>query len=112
MGEMLRAGEPLFVNIGVTEAASTAIDLEDKSGGSFQLPAGSGTTAVTIYAQLGANAWGIAKDDTVPVPANLVITVAAGEPIPLPRNAWNYPRIKLVASAGAATADVPVFLKS
>lgn len=112
MTESTRAQKPLFVDIGVTEAASTAIDLEEFGGGSFQLPAASGTTEITVYAQLGANTWGIAKDDDYPAPSNLTFAVVAGIPYPFPRTAYNYPRIKLVASAGAATAAVPAFVKS
>ncbi len=108
--QMKRAPKLELVTIGATVAASTAIAMEGFAGGSFHLPADSGTTAITVYAQVGTVAYGIMNDDDwQPIAAK---SVGAGLPYPLPPNAYNYPNIKLVASAGTATASVPVYLNS
>lgn len=107
---MTREGSPTTITIGTSVATSTDIDMGRFAGGSFHLPSTSGTTAITIYAQVGSEAYGIANDeDWVALPAG---TVAAGKPYPFPPSCYSYPRIKLVASAGTATANVPVFAKS
>ena len=107
---MLREQSPTMITIGTTVAASTEIDMSRFAGGSFQLPAGSGTTEITVYAQVGSVEYGIANDENwnalPPLP------VVAGLPYPFPPSSYYYPRIKLVASAGAATANVPVAAKS
>ena len=107
---MSRESKPDTITIGKTVATSTEIDMSRYAGGSFHLPSTSGTTAITIYAQVGAEAYGIANDeDWVAIPPG---TVTAGLPYPLPTCGFNYPRLKLVASTGTATEDVPVFIKS
>lgn len=107
---MTRESKPDTITIGVTVGTSSAIAMERYAGGSFHLPATSGTTQITVYAQVGEEAYGIANDDDwVPLPAT---TVTAGLPYPLPPNSYNYPRIKLVASAGTATVEVPIFVKA
>lgn len=99
----------LLITIGATVGASTPIDTRGFAGGSFHLPATSGTTAITVYAQVGSEDYGIANDeDWKPLPAR---AVAAGSPYPLPNVSYHYPRIKLVATAGTATENVPVFEK-
>lgn len=107
---MQRESSPdLLITIGATVGASTAIDTRGFGGGSFHLPATSGTTQITVYAQVGSEAYGIANDEEwQPLPAK---TVAAGNPYPLPNVSYNYPRIKFVASGGVATPNVPVFMK-
>lgn len=107
---MQRTGKPMLVTIGTTVADSTEIDMDGFAGGSFQLPAGSGTTQITPYARVGAESFGIAQDeDWIPeIPA----AVTPGLPYPLTRFAYHYKTIKLVASAGVATQNVPVYLKS
>ena len=107
---MTREGIPATITIGTSVATSTEIDMGRFAGGSFQLPATSGTTAITVYAQVGSVAYGIANDeDWIALPAK---SVTAGLPYPFPPAAYSYPRIKLVASAGTATENVPVFAKS
>jgi hypothetical protein len=107
---MLRTSEEQTIVIGATEAGSTAFSLIDYAGGSFQLPADSGTTEVTLYVQVGDVGFAIANDeDGVPSPA---MAVEAGKPYPLPAIIYNFPRAKLVATAGVATADVPLFKKA
>lgn len=99
----------LLITIGATVGASTPIDTRGFGGGSFQLPANSGTTAITVYAQVGSVDYAVANDeDWQQIAAK---PVAAGRPYPLPDVSYKYPRIKLVASSGTATEDVPVFLK-
>lgn len=107
---MLRTSEEQTIVIGATEAGSTAFSLIDYAGGSFQLPADSGTTEVTLYVQVGDVGFAVANDeDGAQIPA---ITVAAGKPYPLPAIVYNFPRAKLVASGGDATAGVPLFKKA
>ena len=107
---MLREPGHLVVTIGTTPEDSTEIPMDQFAGGSFELPATSGTTAITPYAQVGGEAYGVMSDDDwQPVAAK---SVSVSTPYPLPPNAYNYPRIKLVASAGTATDDVPVYKKS
>lgn len=99
----------LLITIGATVGASTPIDTRGFGGGSFHLPTTSGTTQITVYAQVGSVDYGIANDeDWQPLAAK---AVAAGLPYPLPGVAHNYPRLKLVASGGVATENVPVFMK-
>lgn len=107
---MQRESSPdLLITIGATVGASTPIDTRGFAGGSFHLPATSGTTQITVYAQVGSVEYGIMNDeDWVPFPPK---TVAAGKPYPLPKESHSYPRLKLVASGGVATSDVPVFMK-
>jgi hypothetical protein len=107
---MLREGNPLLITIGVTEAASTPIDLKGYAGGSFELPTGSGTTEITPYANVGDAPYGIANDEDWQPEQS--VAVSAEVPYPITRFAYHYRRIKLVASAGTATANVPVYLKS
>jgi hypothetical protein len=107
---MLREPNTMEVTIGTTVAASTEIPMTYFAGGSFELPATSGTTQITVYAQVGSEAYGIMQDDDwVAVSAK---SVSVSTPYPLPPNSFNFPRIKLVASAGTATTNVPVHLKS
>lgn len=107
---MQREPGHIVVTIGTTPGASTEIPMDQFAGGSFELPSTSGTTAITVYAQVGDEAYGIINDDDwQPVAAK---SVSVSLPYPLPPNAYNYPRIKMVASAGIATANVPVYLKS
>lgn len=107
---MLREPGHKSVTIATTVADSTEIPVDNFAGGSFELPAASGTTAVTFYAQVGSEAYGIMNDaDGNPVAP---LSVSVSLPYPLPPSTYNYPRIKLVASAGTATASVPVYLKS
>jgi hypothetical protein len=112
MAPINREPKPLLVRVGTTPDDSTEIDVSTFGGGSFQLPAGSGTTEVTIYARLGTNAYAPAKDDDLTSRSVLKYTgVTALEPIPFPRNLYNYPNVKLVATGGTPTDDVPVFIK-
>jgi hypothetical protein len=107
---MIREHQETTITIGTTVGASTAISTEGIAGGSFHLPATSGTTQITVYAQVGSEAYGIANDeDWSPIAAK---TVTAGLPYPLPTVTHNYQRIKLVASAGTETTSVPLFKKS
>jgi hypothetical protein len=107
---MLREPGPMTITIGTTAANSTEIPMDQFSGGSFELPAASGTTQITVYAQVGSEAYGIMQDDDwVAVSAK---SVSVSTPYPLPPNSFNYPRIKLVASSGTATTDVAVYRKS
>lgn len=106
--QTLAEDNPLTVTVGTTAGASTEIDVTNYRCGSFQLPSDSGTTEVTVYSQLGTEDYGIATDDDN---GPLVLPVTAGRPRPLPPNLNNYSKIKLVASAGTATADVPVIIK-
>jgi len=107
---MLRTSEEQTITIGVTEAASSGFSLVDYAGGSFQLPDDSATTQVTLYVQVGDVDFAIPSDeDGVPAGA---ITVTAGGAYVLPAIVYNFPRAKLVASAGDATADVPLFKKA
>jgi hypothetical protein len=99
----------MTITIGTVVADSTVIDTRLFGGGSFHLPATSGTTEITVYAQVGSEAYGIANDeDWSPIAPK---AVTAGLPYPLPSVAYNYQRLKLVATGGIATADVPVFMK-
>lgn len=99
----------LLITIGATVEASTPINTRGFGGGSFQLPASSGTTQITTYVKVGSEDYQIANDeDWLPLPAKAVI---AGMPYPLPRVAYNYPEMKFVVSGGVATENVPVFLK-
>lgn len=108
--QMKRESLPISVTVAVTAADSTEIPLDGFAGGSFELPATSGTTAVTFYAQVGNEAYGIMNDeDGVPVPA---MAVSVSLPYPLPSVSYNYSRMKIVASSGTATPSVPVILKS
>jgi hypothetical protein len=107
--EILRNDSEFTITIGTDVATSTAISTKGFAGGSFHLPADSGTTQITVYAQVGSVAYGIANDDDwQPIPAR---AVAAGLPYPLPSVSHSYPRMKLVATGGTATTDVSVFLK-
>jgi hypothetical protein len=107
---MLREPNTMEVTIGTTVAASTEIPMTYFAGGSFELPATSGTTAITVYAQVGTEAYGIMQDDDwVAVSAK---SVSVSTPYPLPPNSFNFPRIKLVASAGTATTNVPAYQNS
>lgn len=107
---MLRTSEEQTITIGVTESASSGFSLVDYAGGSFQLPDDSGTTEVTLYVQVGDVDFAVANDeDGAQIPA---ITVEAGKPYPLPAVVYNFPRAKLVATAGVATANVPLFKKA
>lgn len=107
---MQRESSPdLLITIGATVGASTPIDTRGFGGGSFHLPATSGTTEITVYAQVGSEAYGIANDeDWQPLPAKSVV---AGLPYPMPPVAYNYPRMKFVATGGVATENVPCFMK-
>lgn len=107
---MLRTSEEQTIVIGATEAESTGFSVMDYAGGSFQLPADSGTTGVTLYVQVGDVGFEIANnEDGSQIPA---VTVEAGKPYPLPAIIYNFPRAKLVATAGVATAGVPLFKKA
>jgi hypothetical protein len=104
-----RDKQNLLVNIGTTVATSTEFSIEGFAGGSFQLPSTSGTTAITIYARLGTLAPGaVGEEEGTALSA---ITVTAGRPTPLPSIVYNFPFITMVASAGTATDNVPVFIK-
>lgn len=104
-----RESQRLLITIGATLAESTEIDTEGFAGGSFHLPATSGTTEITVYAQVGSEDYGIANDDDwQALPPR---SVTPGKPYPLPSVTHNYPRLKLVASGGTSTNSVPVFLK-
>jgi hypothetical protein len=107
--EILRNDSEFTITIGTDVAGSTPISTKGFAGGSFHLPATSGTTQITVYAQVGSEDYGIANDEEWnAIPAK---TVAAGLPYPLPGVAYNYQRLKLVATGGTATSDVPVSLK-
>ncbi|MHB8953555.1 MAG: hypothetical protein ACYC4U_11345 [Pirellulaceae bacterium] len=107
---MLREPNSMLITIATSVDDSTEIDTARFATGSFQLPAGSGTTGITVYVQVGSVAYAIANDmDWIPLPAKEVV---AGLPYPLPPIAHSFPRMKLVASAGDATENVPVFIKS
>lgn len=109
MNSIDRECNPERITIGTTVADSSEIDMARFGGGSFHLPADSGTTEITVYAQVGDVAYGIANDeDWSPLPAK---SVTAGLPYPFPSVGYHYPRIKLVASGGAATENVPAFEK-
>ncbi|NLX57293.1 MAG: hypothetical protein GXY58_19460 [Planctomycetaceae bacterium] len=107
---MLRTSEEQWITIGTSVAESTSFSLADYAGGSIQLPGDSATTEVTLYVQVGDVDFAIPHDeDAIPVAA---ITVMAGGAYALPAIVYNFPRAKLVASAGDATADVPLFKKA
>lgn len=103
----VRESVGMLATIETTVGTSTTIDLQRFTGASLQLPSGSGTTEITVYAQLGANAWGIAQSFAG---VDLVFAPAVLKPRPLPEEIWLYSQIRLVASAGTATADVPIYL--
>ena len=103
-----RDKQSLLVTIGLTASESTEFSIENFAGGSFQLPSTSTTTEVTFYSRLGTLAPGIAIDTKND---NIVIPVTAGIPTPLPLAVYHYPTITMVATAGDATNNVPVFLK-
>jgi hypothetical protein len=103
-----RDKQELLVTIGLTVGESTEFSVENFAGGSFQLPSGSGTTEITVYARLGTLAPGIATNTTQD---DLIIPVTAGVPTPLPLSIYHYKNIALVATGGTATDNVPVFLK-
>jgi hypothetical protein len=94
------------INIGTTEAASTALDVEGFRGGSVMGLAG--PTTITIYGSVDGGTYGIAKD----AGNNITITNAAGSPLTIPDAAMKFSKIKLVASAGTAATNVPVFLNT
>jgi hypothetical protein len=109
MAYLKRKPRSEVVTIGANASASTAIDMAEMTTGSFQLPVASGTTQVTVYARCGSGSWAIAKDNEN---ADMVLAVTAGQPRPLPADVFSYAEVKLVASGGTATTDVPVILKS
>lgn len=94
------------VNVGTTEAASTAIDVEGYGGGSVVFSGG--TTGVTVYGSVDGGTFGIAQD----AGADITITVVAGKPHTFPDAIYKFSKIKLVATTGTASTNVPVFLKS
>jgi hypothetical protein len=109
MSQLKRLPRLEVVTIGTSAGASTAIDMSDMTTGSFQLPGDSGTTQVTVYSRCGSGSWAIAKDSDN---GDIIIPATAGQPRPLHIDVFSYTEIKLVASAGTATSDVPVVLKS
>ena len=106
--EMKRGPQPLVVDVSTSAAGSTEIEKGFQTTGSIQLPSGSGTTEITVYAKLGGNDYAIAENDLGG--AIKMEGLTAGKPRMLPPEVYNFPRIKLVASAGTATSDVSVWL--
>jgi hypothetical protein len=105
---MLRQPNSQTVTVAAAVADSTTIDLQHHAFGSFQLPSASGTTEITVYSNLGEG-WQIAKDADQ---NDIVLLCTAGAPTRLPPDAFAFPQIRLVASAGSATAEVPISIKS
>ena len=109
MSQVWRESKTIVIDVGTTLATTDQIEMESFAGGSIHVPSAGGVTELTAYGQLNGQAWGIAHDEH---DDPIVFPVTAGVPKALPRALWHFPTIKLVATAGAATANVAIFLKS
>lgn len=109
MTSFSREVQNFTVDVGTDAASSDKIELARFACASFQFPADTETTEVTLYAALADGDYGVAYDEDGQPWAR---AVQAGAPMAFPTFAYAFPSVKLVASGGTASSSVPVFAKS